>query len=80
MADRTLTGVKILSAKRLNNSRYGNPRFRVRIDAEPYEADTQSDAACSYEVENFTHSRHRDSTFTLTLTRADRIATITLEK
>lgn len=76
----TYTGLHILGAIRLNNSFYGNPRFRVEFDGDLGTAITQSDASCNYDVENFTHSRHAGDTFTVKTSRAGRITHITLEK
>jgi hypothetical protein len=75
----TYRGVKIISAERLYNSVNGNPRWHIVFSGEPFAATTQSDAACNYEVSNFTHSRHRDDTFTITTSRAGRITRIELE-
>lgn len=78
----TYTGVRIVSASRLNLSTNGNPRFLMVLDIPgqgPAEVQTQSDAACSYEVENYTHSRYQGRTFTIETTRAGRVSYITPE-
>lgn len=73
-------GVRIISAERLANSVNGNPRWHITLDGAPYAAITQSDAACNYEVSNYTHSRHADDTFTIETSRAGRITRIELER
>lgn len=75
----TYTGLKITHAERLNSSTNGNPRFRLVFDGEPFTAVTQSDASCSYDVENFTRSAYAGRTFTIETTKAGRVSTITPE-
>lgn len=47
--DQTHT-VELYHAERLMNSRNGNPRYRLATSLGPFL--TQSDAACSYDVDN----------------------------
>jgi hypothetical protein len=47
----TLTGVKIVSLKRLHNSVNGNPRWLVLLD-DGTEARTKPDAMLSYTIDN----------------------------
>jgi hypothetical protein len=72
---RTVEG-RILSARRLNNSVNGNPRFVVVVhttDGEVVPFTTSTDSASAFDVENVQRSGE-DVRFGLT--RADRIATI----
>lgn len=43
----------IVATKRLRNSRNGNPRFIIAFDNGEMR-ETSSDAACSYDVDNYT--------------------------
>lgn len=52
--------LSIVSTERLNNSVNGNPRFSVTFnDGTTHQ--TQSDASCSYDIDNY--SRSRDTAF-----------------
>ena len=64
-------------AERLAYSRNGNPRYRLATSDGPYL--TQSDASCSYDVENITRPiPHGGSVrVRLELTRAGRVWNIT---
>ena len=67
-----LTDVSILTARRLNCSVNGNPRFDITFfdgDGE-YTYRTSSDSACNYDVENLLHSRDRVNVY---VTRAGRV-------
>lgn len=67
-----LRHVTIVAAERLNNSVNGNPRYRLALsDGNMYL--TQSDAACSYDVDNY---RRSGEAFDAELTRAGRISVI----
>lgn len=76
MAKDTYQGY-IVAAKRLHNSRNGNPRFDVTFKFsgtdEHIVLTTSSDAACSYDVENVQRSREE---VVIGMTRAGRIETI----
>lgn len=69
---RTVNAI-LLGSKRLNLSTNGNPRFRLFTDQGDYL--TSSDAAVSYDVENYTRGASRGLTIpvTLSLTRAGRV-------
>jgi hypothetical protein len=74
MARGETTVVKtIIRAERLNNSVNGNPRYRLYF-ADGSAHTTQSDSACTYDVENL--AKH-GATLELTLTRAGRVCRIT---
>ena len=67
-----LSGVRIVSVTRLNNSVNGNPRFMLELD-NGREYMTSSDASCSYEVDNYARS---GDPFDAWLTKAGRIQVI----
>lgn len=69
---------QLVSVTRLTNSTNGNPRFRLNTTHGEYQ--TQSDAACSYDVDNIARKiRNRDTgesiplPVTLSLTPAGRV-------
>lgn len=77
---------QLLTAERLNSSTNGNPRFRLILsNVAGDESDghwthsyvTQSDAACSYEIENYTR-KPQPVIVNITLTRANRVSDIEL--
>jgi hypothetical protein len=79
----TLT-TSLVSVKRLNNSVNGNPRFR--LNTLHGEFVTQSDASCSYDVDNIARKiRQRDTgenvavPVVLSLTPAGRVWNIVLK-
>ena len=76
---------QLLAAERLNSSVNGNPRFRLILsNVAGDESDghwthsfiTQSDAACSYDVENYV--RMDQPIVDVWMTRADRVYRIEL--
>ena len=75
----TYRGVQIVHSERLTNSTNGNPRYRLVFDVEPFTAVTQSDASCSYDVDNYMRREYAGRTFTIETTRAGRVSTITPE-
>lgn len=83
MSDK-LTGMHVSATERMTNSVNGNPRYRVIASDREGTVRilvTQSDASCSYDVDNVVSEHRRDpgATVTLGLTRAGRISTITRE-
>ena len=65
--------VRAFGVTRLKNTVNGNPRFRLHTDQGDYLI--QSDAACGYEVENYTNRIPSDGSglpLILTVTPADR--------
>lgn len=73
MANGETTVVKTaLRAERLNNSRNGNPRYRLHFD-DGTSALTQSDSSCAYEIGNHVIV---NAALELTLTRAGRVCGI----
>lgn len=67
-----LREVRIVGLKRLNSTANGNPRFKLELD-NGCTYQTQSDAACSYEITNFANS---GEPFDVWLSRAGRISHI----
>lgn len=69
----TTETVRLIRAVRLNSSTNGNPRFRLVTMEGDYV--TQSDSACSYDVENIVRKiPHGESlAVTLSLTPAGRV-------
>lgn len=69
----TTVRAELLYAVRLNNSTNGNPRFRLVTTEGEYV--TQSDAACSYDVDNITRRipRGESRPVVLSLTPAGRV-------
>lgn len=60
MKNSTLAG-RLVAAKRMRNSHYGNPRWMLTIeglDGERHEVRTKVDASLGYEVENLLHPMH----------------------
>lgn len=55
----------LFSATRLTNSVNGNPRFDLHTSDGTYR--TQSDASCSYDVDNITRTIPRGETIPVTL-------------
>lgn len=73
MTDKTIE-TTLFAAERLNNSVNGNPRYRLITSSGSYQ--TQSDAACSYVVDNIARRIPNDGfglAVTLTTTKAGRV-------
>lgn len=76
-------GLYIESAERLNNSANGNPRWRLYLrpvysDELGFNAVTQSDAGCNYDVTNYLADRHGSTTvLTVRFTAAGRVSGLT---
>ncbi len=60
---------KLLGARRLGVSAYGNPTWTLDTEAGTFK--TQADAACGYDVDNY--ARKAPIMVTLTMTASDRV-------
>ncbi len=60
---------KLLGARRLGVSAYGNPTWELQTDAGTYR--TQANASCGYEIENY--MRRGRIMVTLTMTASGRV-------
>lgn len=69
----TTIATDLFSAERLTNSTNGNPRYKLHTSDGVFQ--TQSDASCSYDVDNITRTIPRGETIpvTLHLTPAGRV-------
>lgn len=71
----TYTGVRIVSAERLRNSANGNPRWHIVFDGPPGAAETEPDASCGCQVENYLGG-DAGRPLTVTTSAAGRVKTI----
>lgn len=58
-ADKVFYDVEVYSISRLNNSNYGNPRYKMETSEGVFK--TQPDAMLGYGLENFTNSRRPET-------------------
>lgn len=72
----TTKSIRVIDhTERLNNSRSGNPRYRVTF-TDGSRAITKSDSQVAYDIQNLSHSRYEGAKLEIIWTKAGRIENI----